>query len=232
MVQNLGTRTAQVQQPTLSISVPHSVAAGTTIAVEIATFNTNRTTNVGHVQSVRDSGGNRYVVAAQAQSADLQTLVYWTAVRHPLHAGNRLTVQLGGPMDNVTVASAAEFAGVRSVNPVDRTQTATGSGTHAITGATAVTSQSRELIIGAIGDVGAGTPLGANPPLVFTPNKGYSGLPSGHVIDPFVNLTLDPMYRIVNTKGAYQAGGSFTGGGIFGPVRGWAGAIVTFRGVR
>jgi hypothetical protein len=228
-LQNLGTQTAQALQDTLRITVPaRGVATGTTVIVEIATFNINRTVNGATIQSVRDSAGNDYVRDAAVRSNDLQTLVFSAPVVHALRGGSKITIalQAAGPNDNVTVAGATEFSSLLSV---DRTRTALGSGTTAFSGPALATRQAPELLVGAIGDVGAGTSLGATPVLRFTPGPGYTPLPSAHVLDSFVNLTLNPEFRAVAHRGAYQADGSFTGGGLFGPVRGWTAALVTFR---
>src|SRR5439155_1494972 len=87
-------------------------------------------------------------------------------------------------------------------------------------GATALTAQPNELLIGAIG-------VGTKKTESFTAGAGYSALTSsssgpalGNATD---NVTIDPEYRIV------AATGSYTADGTLGRQRLWAAAIATYR---
>jgi hypothetical protein len=166
-----------------------------------------------------DSRGNVYTKDADVSNgtttAGIRTVIFSAPVTVPLVAGDTITV--AHPAVAAKAISINEFAGLGAF---DRTASATGTNTTPSSGFTAVTNQSEELLIGAIGVETHATDA-------FTTGAGYTALLpgfSGSAGGPTNNVAARSEFRIVSAKGSYAAGGTID------PTRLWAAAIATYRG--
>src|SRR5438552_15036733 len=214
-----------------NVGVDGNTVAGTSISVTLAG---GVSVAVGHTLivtfvmdpsagavSCADSKGNSYTVDADVTNGSgtsgVRTVVCSATVATALGTNNTITVT--HPLATSKALSVNEFSGVRAA-ALDQTAGATGNSTTPASGATALTAQPNELLIGAIGVETKKTES-------FTAGAGYSALTSsssgpalGNATD---NVTIDPEYRIV------AATGSYTADGTLGRQRLWAAAIATYR---
>ncbi|MGH9545846.1 MAG: galactose oxidase-like domain-containing protein [Terriglobales bacterium] len=157
---------------------------------------------ISAVSSVTDSRGNSYALAAGPTTATGLTSVIYYA-KNIAAGSNTVTVTFNrtAAYPNVNVL---EYSGLDTVNPLDVTATATGSGTTANSG-TATTGSASELIFGA-----------GNPTSLFTgAGSGFSN----RMINPYGGIAED---RIVNSTGSYNATAALQSGT-------WTMQMVTFR---
>src|SRR5216117_4102244 len=216
-VKNVGTNGDTIPGTSLAVTLHGntSAAVGDTV---IVTFVTDP--SAGAV-SCADSGGNSYSLDADVTNGSVtsgvRTVIFSAFVNTAL--GNQNTITVTHPLATSKAVSVNEFSGVRAA-ALDQTAGATGNSTTPASGATALTAQPNQLLIGAIGVETKKTES-------FTAGAGYSALTSsssgpalGNATD---NVTIDPEYRIV------AATGSYTADGTLGRQRLWAAAIATYR---
>ncbi len=210
-VQNVGTNSTQVDDTTLSVTVPGGgVAAGNLLVVYFAMD------DVDGAIFVNDTQANSYRVAAESRlAANVRTLILYSHVKTALASGN--TIRITYPRSTAKAVSISEFSGV-SVFEVKAT--ATGSNTTPSSG-NATTTVADSLLVGAIGVEGPSTDA-------FTQGGSYSTAPptrvgtNGGAAD--TNISINPEYRIVSTAAARVADGTL------GTSRDWAAAQATFYG--
>src|SRR5205823_960964 len=168
-----------------------------------------------------DSTGNTYTrdldVTRGSGTDGIRTVVCSAAIRTALAAGN--TVVATHPSVIARAVNAAEFSGFLTP-ALDRSASATGATTTLSSGATAVTTQAAELLIGAAG-------IESKHPTDFTSAPGYTslGYASSETIPNGLakQITLYTQYRVVSTTGSYSANGTVQ------PSRQWAAAIATYK---
>src|SRR2546427_275759 len=216
-VQNVGVGGNTVAATSVSVTLQGSVsvAVGDTL---IVTFVMDPA--AGAV-SWADSRGNSYSVDADVTNGSgtsgVRTVVCSASVATAL--GNNDTIPVTHPLATSKALSVNEFSGLRA-SALDKTAGATGDSTTPASGATALTAQPDELLIGAMGVETKKTES-------FTGGAGYTALTSsssGPALGAATaNVTIDPEYRIVTATGSYTADGTL------GRQRLWAAAIATYR---
>lgn len=197
---------------TLVLGVPASgVSAGDTVIVIGAKGN-----DQAAIASVTDSGGNVYTVDRQlhgpAGSGMSMTVVSGFAAT-ALQPGDRITITYEGTTAYTNRFGAAyEFAGIAQGG---RDQSISGGtyGSQATTGLMPATNQDSELVLG----VFESQPASA----AFTPGAGLTALPA--VSGAVVNLSLQPVYKVVGAVGQYDASGTYGG------LTSWDAIGVTYR---
>jgi len=131
------------------------------------------------------------------------------------NAGNTaiITVTGGSTLHVGNIADICEWANIATTNPVDKTAFNTGLSDSGDTGTTAVTSQSNELFVGAIGTTGVTDQLSGS--------NGYS-LSHGQAETLGTPLTLAELTKISTTKETANSGTYFY------PTS-WTGCIAAFK---
>ena len=216
LVRNLGATGSGATGTTIAVTVPAGgVPAGHTVIVTVALD------PAAGAVSCSDSKGNTYTkdldVTRGSGTDGVRTVVCSAAIRTALAAGN--TVVATHPSVIARAVNAAEFSGFLTP-ALDRSASATGATTTLSSGATAVTTQAAELLIGAAG-------IESKHPTDFTPAPGYTslGYASSETIPNGLakQITLYTQYRVVSTTGSYSANGTVQ------PSRQWAAAIATYK---
>ncbi|TMA66325.1 MAG: hypothetical protein E6J69_11085, partial [Deltaproteobacteria bacterium] len=216
LVRNLGATGSGATGTTIAVTVPAGgVPAGHTVIVTVALD------PAAGAVSCSDSKGNTYTkdldVTRGSGTDGVRTVVCSAAIRTALAAGN--TVVATHPSVIARAVNAAEFSGFLTP-ALDRSASATGATTTLSSGATAVTTQAAELLIGAAG-------IESKHPTDFTPAPGYTslGYASSETIPNGLakQVTLYTQYRVVSTIGSYSANGTVQ------PSRQWAAAIATYK---
>jgi len=201
----------------LSVPVPAAgVAAGHTLIVTVAMDAATGTVSCG------DSQGNVYTQDADltngAGTAGVRTVVFSGPIVNALGSGDSVTVSF--PTVAARALSVDEFAGLVLDGALDRTATASGTSTTPFSGFTPATTQSAELLLGAIG-------VDRETTHPFAAAGGYTALTlssSGVVVGgPGGGVTLHPVFRVVSATGSYAAGGTI------GSPSAWTAVLVTYR---
>ena len=191
--------TPQTPQNSVSVTYPQTQGAGD---LNIVAVGWNDTTS--SVQSVKDSHGNTYSLAAPTiRGTNLSQAIYY--LKNIAAGSNTVTVTFNQASAFVD-ARALEYSGLDPTNPLDVTASQSGSGTNAGSGP-ATTSSSNELI------------FGAN--TVFTGNASPGPNFVARIItSPDSNLAED---EIVTTAGTYDATATLTAAGP------WVMQLATFK---
>jgi YVTN family beta-propeller protein len=189
-----------------AVTVPFSGAqgAGNLNVLAVAWFNTT-----GHVLSVTDTRGNRYVLAAGPTTeadAGTQAIYYAANIVAAPAGGNSVTVTFDTavPYPDVRIA---EYGGIDPINPVDVSVVGTGSGTTSSSGSVTTTSANDLLV--AANYVTTGTTAAGS---------GYTA----RVITSLNGSILED--RVVTSTGSYSATAPLSSGS-------WIMQLVAFRGV-
>ncbi len=206
----------------MAVAFIQSTTGGTTSAgtsVSTSNFGTSPVTGnfitvgifeaggTNNIQSVTDSGGNTYTLAAKSNNGTNCTTSVYYAYNITGGANFKITVNYTVNGENIGV-TAREYSGVNTAsNPLDQTATSAGLSI----GPTATSTQSNEVVVATIS---------TNANTAFTVGTGYSnfidnGLGSGH---------LGVEDQIVDSIQGYTA--TFNGGGAF-----TAGVMATFKGI-
>jgi predicted secreted protein len=218
---NIGQNSSTSTGTTISVTVPAGgVAAGNTIIVSFATDPTN--TPTGAV-TVADTKGNIYTkdadIANGTGTSGVRTLVFSAPVTVALVSGNTITVTY--PSAAAKAVSICYANGLISASRVDVTHTGTGNSTAPTSGATANTTQTSELLIGAIGTESRTSST------TMTAGSGYTLLnnASADTGSSGSSITIFPEYQPVYVTGTYTANGTLSGS----TSRNWAAVIVTYK---
>jgi uncharacterized repeat protein (TIGR02543 family) len=197
----------------LSITTKAAVTAGDDIIVSFA-----MDAGAGTV-SVSDNASNPYstAVADVTNSGNVRTLIYAANNVSALAKGSTITIT--HPSVTARSAVVSVFRGLADVNALDRIQTATGTGNVPSSGATLLTNQPDELLIGSVGTEG--------------PNQDTTGFwlnnfttadrRGGNTGAADANITIASGWRIVSSTGTYTASINRI------LARDWAAAIATFK---
>lgn len=217
-VKNIGTNSDVALGSTLSILVPAGgVAAGNSIIVTFAIV------SVATTVTVADTSGNVYTINADAASSlggtARRTIIFSANNVAPLLAGGMITVTFVPAVSLARAVSAAEFSGLATISPLDKTMINSNAvpDTSPTSNLTAPTVQPNELLIGAIGAV---QPISIG----FTPGAGYTGLSRAGTSSGVNDITINPEFRIVAAIGTYLADGTL------GSPSSWSAAIATYKG--
>ena len=193
-----GKSTMQTSGTSVAIAYPAAQTAGDLNLVAVMWGDTTST-----VSSVTDSRGNSYALAVgPTKATGLSSAIYYA--RNIAGGSNTVTVKFNqsAAYPNVNVL---EYSGLDTVNPLDVSASATGSGTTANSG-TATTRSANELIVGA-----------------GNPSSGFTGAGSGfssRLINGYGGISED---RVVSSTGSYNATATLTSGT-------WVMQMVAFRG--
>ncbi|MFZ5910230.1 MAG: sortase [Chloroflexota bacterium] len=209
---DVGTAQSKTTGTTLTITTTSAVTAGDDIIVTFVMDNAAGTV------SVSDSVGNTYTSYADVTNANgVRTVIF--AAFHVTALPNGSTITIAHPSVTARAATAGNFRGLAPSGVFDRSSTGTGHSADPSSGATALTNQADELLIGAIGTEGpSGDNAGAwQNSFIAGPRVGTIGSPAAS------NITISMGYRIVNATGTYTVAKT----GI--AIRDWAAAIATFR---
>ncbi len=236
-VQDIGTAVISGGTPgtTMTIPIPSTgVLAGDTILVEAAGG-----TISGIQATVTDTGGNVYTQDARVSHISGQILfVFSGRVTTALTAADHITFSFSFP-EQAAAASATEFSGL-AVSPKDQSSTNSsfnsGPSNFPDSGPTPVTTQARELLLGAIGINVSNS--GSNPPLfTFEPPRHtpWSLLPHAggttSSAPPGTTrvIAIEPEIQVVAAIGSYEAAGTINN--ILGTdnTPEWDAAIVTYK---
>ncbi|HLK32501.1 MAG TPA: IPT/TIG domain-containing protein, partial [Terriglobales bacterium] len=192
--------TPQSATSTVSVSYPLQQTAGD---LNVVVVGWNDTTSA--VQSVKDSAGNVYSLAAGPSKGNGITQAIYYAKNIAASISNAVTVTFNQAASYPDVR-ILEYQGLNTANPLDVTSSATGTGTAANSGS-ATTTAANELIFGA-NTVATGN-LGPGP--AFTQRI---------ITTPDSDLAED---RAVTIAGSYNASSTLTGSGN------WVMQMVTFK---
>jgi trimeric autotransporter adhesin len=222
----IGTQTddkgATTVTQTASVSVGSNASEMNTIIVTIAMQATTSTVTVS------DSAGNTYTKDADINTGNIRTLVFSAPVTHALSSGT-ITVNFPSPTPadkavsflsvNGLVTAAAQSlsqcGGTLISGAEDKCSTNTGNSTAPSSSSTATTSQSDELLIGALGVLSQGVSYSSF-------GQGFQAVPSGFAQADAV-LSIQPTYLVANATGTYAASGAEN------KTAPWAAAVVTYK---
>lgn len=191
------------------VTVPAAANGNTLIAV-IAT----RGTSANRVSSITQTGAT-WTRASQANNTSGSTTEIWYApnVTSP---GTTVTINLATSLRAAVVVM--EYNGVLTAAPLDRTASATGNSTSAVTGTTLATTQANELWIGGIGLVNSSYSLsGIQNSFTAVTNAASTSSTAGN------NARVYALERIVTTTGTASSGGTVSTSSQ------WSGTIATFK---
>ena len=216
LVRNVGSASSGATGTTMAVTVPTGgIPAGHTLIVT-ATLDPQAGT-----VSCSDSKGNTYrtdVDVARGSGTDgVRTVVCSAAIRTALVAGN--TVVMSHPSVMARAMNVAEFSGYLTPT-LDRSASAGGDSGTVASGATAVTTQASELVIGTVG-------LETKHPDGYGSDATYTSLP--YVVSDTVpngttkQVSLYTQYRITSTTGSFSTTGTLQ------PSRQWAAALATYK---
>ena len=184
---------------------PLGVAAGHTVVISSLLSSTSITGAV----SATDSAGNSYVLACDVNDGSAGDPVVTLIALNVKAVGAGGTITFTHPSSGETHVAVDEYAGVTAIDTSAGTS-ATGSAFSS--GATPVTSQANELLIGVLG-----TESGSSPAWL----TGWTALPALAVSTDYLGTA----YRIVTTTGSYAASGASGGQWMAGIVTLKAGAV-------
>ena len=213
---DLGVAQSSTSGTSLAITTKAAVQSGDDIIVNLAMDG-----NTGSV-SVSDGTSNVYSVVADAQfttpsNSNVRTLIIDSHTTSAVPKGSTITIT-----HSSITARAAALIDVRGLSgTVDQTHTGTGSGTAPSSGATAVTTQADELLVGAVGTEGPQQDITGIWDNAFnTGDRRGSGDSTATN-----NVTIADGWKIVSATAAYTASVSTI------TTEDWATAIATFKGV-
>ena len=214
---NIGSTQSKTAGTSLAITTNAAVAAGDDILVTFATD------PAGAVSSITDTAGNTYSqVVDVTNTGNVRTLVYAAYNVTTLPSGSTITINHTSVTARSAVASV--FRGLASATVVDQTKTATGSTAAVSSGATSTTTQTDELLIGAVGIEGPNydAPSVWQNSFTYGPRLGttFGTCTGGGDTD----ITAQMGWRIVGSTGAYTAQTV-----NLNTTRDWAAAIATFK---
>ncbi|MCF6234958.1 MAG: hypothetical protein L3J70_01040 [Gammaproteobacteria bacterium] len=203
----------------ITIPVTASVTVGNSIIVSISWAYSGS----GVVFTCSDDAGNSYStdVSSYSSVALVYTVICSAHNVNALGTSNNITVTTTDPGGNATGAAVSihEFSGLLPASPLDQTSGNFGGSGAPVTvssGDTAITTQTNELLIGAIGADDDNSPI-------FTAGSGYTLLESVIYGGLFPgNLSIE--YKTVSTTGAYRADGSLSN-----VAWGWSAVIATYK---
>jgi hypothetical protein len=203
-------------QTATSVTLGSAVTAGNLIVVAVSLWNTN---SDAVVSSVTDNKGNTYQLAVDdpvGQNGGVEPLAIYYAYNVAGGSSFQVTVNTAGAASFVTVA-ATEYAGIATINPLDKTAATNALGGAASTagdsGATATTTTDYELVFGACNHLDADTTATAG--TNFTMREFNN--------DNSNSETLYTEDRFVTTKGTYNATMTFAAN------RQWRCGVATFK---
>ncbi len=210
-VQDIGTASLTGSGTTISVTVPAGgVSLGNTV---IVTFVMDEA--IGGV-TCADTGSNTYTNNVDQKNANnVRTVIFSANITTALVSGNTITVT--HPSVDPRVMHAMEFSGL-ATSAFDRFSSWKASGTSMTSNSTSTTTEAKELLIGAIGVAG---PIGDTfTPTSETPVWNKTEVGAGTT----TTVTLNSLYRIVTSTGAYPASGTNS------PSRAYAADIATYKG--
>ena len=196
---------------TATLGVGISVAQYNFLVVSVATdggadntqnFVVTDTKNNAYLPNLKDSDTLLNKIDGTNTNAKVRVMIFYAPVTTALVAGDVITLTW---TTNVTARaiSVAEFS---NVNTFDAAQENNGNGTANFTSNNATTTVADELIFGAVGVEG---PSGDNfDPTVTVPAWNLATRVSTGHATATSNVTINPMYKIVNTTGTYAASAS------------------------
>jgi hypothetical protein len=167
----------------LSLTFTQANTAGDLIVLAVGWTDTTMS-----VTSVADTAGNTYTkaIGPNIYSPDLSQLIYYAAGIKAAAAGNKITVTMSAAANSLDLR-AAEFGGLSTSAPLDKTAGASGKSLAASSGA-ATTTSPYELLFGA----------GMSNDLFSSAGAGFTLLavtPNGNMFE----------YEIVQAAGSYAA---------------------------
>jgi cell division septation protein DedD len=201
--------TASIGSGTFDVTLGSTPTSGNTLFLTYAGF--GETTNPT-ISSVSETGVTWAEAVSKDGSVDVE--IWYGTVG--ANAGNTATIAVTGGSTSAigNIADICEWGNIATTNPVDKTAVNAGQSDTGDTGTTAVTSQSNELFVGAIG-----TALGLTDQ--SSPTNGYC-LSNGQVKTLGQYVSLAELVKISTTTETANSGTSF------GPAY-WAGCIATFK---
>ena len=206
--------TASIGSGTFTVTLGSPPTSGNTLFLTYASSGqpTNPT-----ISSVSQTG----VTWTKAVSEDgLVNVEIWYG-KIGANAGNTATITIAGSStsDIGNVAHICEWTKVATINPLDKTAVNTGQGNTGETGTTAVTSQSNELFVGAIGTARQHTAAALTDQ--HSPTNSYT-LSNGIITTSGQYTSLAELIKVSTTTETASSGTSF--GSTY-----WAGCIATFK---
>lgn len=219
---DIGTAQSKTTGTTLTINTTTAVAAGDDIFVTMS-MDPGPGPGTGAV-SVTDSAGNSYtsyidVTSPTASPTDrVRILLFASFDVNALSSPGTITIT--HPSITARAATASVFRGLAPTGTFDRSSTNTGASTAPSSGATPLTTQADELLIGVVGTEGPETDTPGNwlNSFVAGPRLGTTGSTIAAS-----NVTVSMGYRVVNATGSYTAAKENIQG------RSWSAGIATFR---
>jgi hypothetical protein len=206
-VKTIGTGIATSAGTSISITVPAAgVASGNSIIVAASIDS-----GAGAV-SCSDTQGNSYSVDLDSDIGSSHIVICAAHNVTALASGN--TITLNHPSVATRALSVLEFSGISAGTPLDKTASASGTGTAPSSGATATTAHEKELIIGVIGTNGPSTDS-------FTAGTFYSASGRRGTTTGPPNQTVVQLFRVVNVTGTYAATATITSAN-------WTAAVATY----
>src|SRR3989442_3478381 len=198
-VQNVGVGGNTVAGTSVSVTLQGSVS----VAVGDALIVTFVMDPAAGAVSCADSRGNSYSVDADVTNGSgpsgVRTVVCSASVATAL--GNNDTITVTHPLATSKALSVNEFSGLRA-SALDKTAGATGNSTTPASGATALTAQPDELLIGAIGVETKKTESFTGGARGTTPTSSSSRPAPGAAT---AQMTIDPQEPDVAATGGYTS---------------------------
>jgi hypothetical protein len=179
----------------VTVSAP---ANGNTLVAVIST----RGISSNRVSSISQTGAT-WTKASEAVNASGETTEIWYAPNIS-GAGTTVTINLAASL--FASAVVAEYTGILSASPVDKTATDTGTSTTPDTGTTATTTQGAELWLGGTGLPNSSYTLGSiqNSFTAFANVQSSGGIATN-------NANVYALEKIVNSTGTASSGGIISG---------------------
>jgi hypothetical protein len=211
---SLGAAATKTSATTLEIVTTQAVTTGNDIIVAVVTD-----PNSSLVVSVSDPAGNSYSqVSLVVNSGNIRTYLFAAFDVNSFPFGSTITIN-STPAVTARAAVVGLFSGLADSNPLDQTMSNAGSSTTPSSGATSVTAQVDELLIGVVGTEG---PDGDSAGTWDASFLAGSRLGSTGGTDD-TNITVSLGYQIVSATGEYSASKT----GI--TARDWGAIIATFK---
>jgi chitodextrinase len=193
----------EVDDPATTIPITFSNAqlAGDLNVVIVAWSN-----DTVHITSVTDSKGNTYSLALGPTSASgsTQSIYYAKNIQAAAAGTNIVTVAFDGPAQSLDVR-VAEYSGIDTVSPLDKTSGSTGTSATASTGPVTTVAANEVLVAG-----------------IYT-WTAVAGAGSGYTQRIFTPWNDSLEDRIVTATGAYSATASLTSSNL------WIISLATFK---
>ncbi len=175
--------TPQSAQTTVTVPYSQAQTGGNTNIVAISWYSTSAT-----ITSVTDNKGNTYQLAAPlTHSSSMYQAIYYAKNINPAAAGSAIVSVTFSTAVQYPDIRVLEYSGIDTVNPVDATSSATGSGN--VTSGNITTTKPTELLFGA----------GATSGLFTAPGTGYT---QRIITNPDGDIAED---RVVTSVGTYSA---------------------------